>query len=180
MKKNRLQFVLAVVAGLLAVMSGCTTLDVGKAPVLEQHASWGVLPFVNHTETPQAGLRAEMIAESLLRSRTGMEIRRYPEKLNNESLFEPATRKQTEAALEWARTENLRYALGGSVEEWRYKVGIDGEPAVGITLQLIDVASGNVLWSATGGGTGWSRSALSAVAQKLMRQLLAPLAGAIR
>lgn len=62
-----------------------------------------------------------------------------------------------------------------TVDEWRYKVGVDGEPAVGITLQVIEVQSGNVIWSAAGSRTGWSRDAVSAVAQKLLRQLLSPL-----
>ncbi|RZL28545.1 MAG: penicillin-binding protein activator LpoB, partial [Rubrivivax sp.] len=31
------------------------------------------------------------------------------------------------------------------------------------------------LWASAGGATGWSREALSAVAQKLMRRLLAPI-----
>jgi len=58
------------------------------------------------------------------------------------------------------------------VEEWRYKVGVDGEPAAGVTLQILDVATGDILWSGSGGQSGWSREALSAVAQKLIRKLL--------
>jgi hypothetical protein len=42
-------------------------------------------------------------------------------------------------------------------------------------LSLLDVASGKVIWSAAGGRSGWSREALSAVAQKLARDLTAPL-----
>ncbi|MFX7620734.1 hypothetical protein ABTJ52_20200, partial [Acinetobacter baumannii] len=70
---------------------------------------------------------------------------------------------------------NITYALSGTVDDWRYKVGIDGEPAVGLTLQLIEVSSGKVVWAAAGAKSGWSREALSAVAQKLMRSLLSPL-----
>jgi hypothetical protein len=52
---------------------------------------------------------------------------------------------------------------------------------VGLTLQLIEVSSGKVVWAAAGAKSGWSREALSAVAQKLMRNLLSPaLAGAER
>lgn len=59
------------------------------------------------------------------------------------------------------------------------KVGVDGEPAAGVTLQIIDVQSGETLWSSTGGKSGWSREALSAVAQQLIRDLLnTGLAGA--
>ena len=49
---------------------------------------------------------------------------------------------------------------------------MDGEPAAGVTLQIIDVQTGELLWSGTGGKSGWSREALSAVAQQLIRKLL--------
>jgi len=65
--------------------------------------------------------------------------------------------------------------LTGAVEEWRYKVGVDGEPVAGLTFELIDVASGQVVWSATGTRSGWSRSSLSNVATTLIGGLLAPL-----
>jgi TolB-like protein len=167
-------------AASLLVLNACSTVAIGPAPVLEANAQWALLPFANHTETPQAGLRAESISENVLRASGVNNLRHYPAALNNETLFEPMDRKQLEAALEWARRENLRYALTGAVDEWRYKVGIDGEPAVGMTLQLIDVASGNVVWAASGGKSGWSREALSAVAQKLSRQLLRPVIAAAR
>ena len=165
---------------LLAAVSACSTVDIGPEPVLEANAQWALLPFANHTETPQAGLRAESISENVLRANGVANLRHYPAALNNETLFEPMDRKQMDAALEWARGENLKYALTGTIDEWRYKVGIDGEPAVGMTLQLIDVASGNVVWAASGGKSGWSREALSAVAQKLSRKLLSPIISAAR
>jgi hypothetical protein len=65
--------------------------------------------------------------------------------------------------------------MTGAVDEWRYKVGVDGEPAVGLVLQVIDLGTGNVVWTATGARSGWSREALSAVGQKLMRDLLGDL-----
>lgn len=167
-------------SALLAALGACSTTDIGDAPKLEANAQWGLLPFVNHTETPQAGLRVESISENVLRANGVNNIRHYPAALNSETLFEPMDRKQLDAALAWARSENLKYALTGTVDEWRYKVGIDGEPAVGMTLQLIDVADGNVVWAASGGKSGWSREALSAVAQKLSRTLLSPVISATR
>ena len=158
----------------------CTTVDIGTPPAIERGAKWALLPMMNHTETPQAGLRAEVIVDGVLRANGVGDLRRYPANLNNETLFEPLDRKQFDAALAWARGAGVRYAVAGAVDEWRYKVGIDGEPAIGVTLQVIDVASGDVLWSGAGGKTGWSREALSAVAQKLIRQLLQPVIGAAR
>ena len=106
-------------------------------------------------------------------------MRRVPTNTQQEALFNAGDSNRMDEALAWAREQGVRYALAGAVEEWRYKVGVDGEPAAGVTLQILDVASGDVLWSGTGGQSGWSREALSAVAQKLIRKLLqAGLAGA--
>lgn len=170
MKKNLL------LALALCALAGCTVVDrVRSAAPLELGARWVLLPIANHTETPQAGLRAEAIAETVLRKLGVKELERYPAALNPETLLEPAERKLAEAALAWAKGKDARYAITGSVEEWRYKVGVDGEPAVGVTLSVIDLRSGAVVYSASGGKSGWSREALSAVAQKLMRELLADL-----
>lgn len=163
-------------AALLAGTPGCTVVDrVRSAAPPEPGARWALLPIANHTETPQAGLRAEAIAETVLRRLGVKELERYPASLNPETLLEPAERKLTEAALAWAKGRDARYALTGSVEEWRYKVGVDGEPAVGMSFSVIDLRSGAVVYSASGGKSGWSREALSAVAQKLVRELLADL-----
>jgi len=168
-----------LLAGLIPFLGACSTLDASKAPELERQAQWVVLPFANNTETPLAGSRAEAISESLLRSLSAAKVKRYPSSLQQEALFDAGERKQQEEALAWARQQGARYALAGSVDEWRYKVGVDGEPAAGVALQIIDVASGETLWSGAGGKSGWSREALSAVAQQLIRNLLSSgLAGA--
>jgi len=154
------------------LLSACSTLDRSAAPAIERQAQWVVLPFANHTETPLAGQRAESIAEAILHSNGINKIKRYPGNLQQEALFDAGDRKPQEEALAWARQQGARYALSGAVDEWRYKVGVDGEPAAGVALQIIDVASGETLWSGTGGKSGWSREALSAVAQQLIRSLL--------
>ncbi len=153
-------------------VAACSTLDRGTAPELEKKADWTILPFANHTETPMAGMRAEAISEALLHAAGVGRVKRYPTSIQQEALFDSADRKQQEEALAWARQQNIRYALGGAVDEWRYKVGVDGEPAAGVTLKIIDVATGEILWSGTGGKSGWSREALSAIAQQLIRDLL--------
>ncbi|MBI2308272.1 MAG: penicillin-binding protein activator LpoB [Rhodocyclales bacterium] len=168
---TRLATRLILLASVL-LLTACSTLDRSEAPPLSSKALWVVLPFANNTETPLAGSRAEAIAEGLLRSNGISRLRRYPASLQQDALFEPGGRKEADAALAWAREQGARYALSGSVDEWRYKVGVDGEPAVGIALSIVDVASGETLWSGVGGKSGWSREALSAVAQQLMRSLL--------
>jgi TolB-like protein len=172
---NRLLRRLAIVAMGLALAACASVSSTGGSPTLASTDTIAVLPIVNYTETPQAGLRAEAIVESLLKSGGVNNLKRYPANISQETLFEPAERQAVTRALEWARTERARYALTGSVQEWRYKVGVDGEPAVGVTLQLIDVQTGNVVWTSTGNRTGWSRSSVSGVAQSLLQQMLSPL-----
>ncbi|CAM4047498.1 penicillin-binding protein activator LpoB [Comamonas aquatilis] len=157
---------------LLSLLAACSTIDRGNSPNLVKDASWAVLPFENHTETPMAGSRAESIATALLQARGVNSVKRYTGNAQQETLFDAQNSKRREDALAWARSEGVRYALLGSVEEWRYKVGVDGEPAVGVALEIVDTNEGKTIWSGTGGKSGWSREALAAVGQKLIRDLL--------
>jgi TolB-like protein len=167
-----------VLAALSLALGACSVIDTSSAPHLAAADTVAILPITNNTETPQAGLRAASIAESVLITGGLSHVRRYPVSADDETLFDTARPDGRQKALDWARDEHIRYALSGAVNEWRYKVGVDGEPAVGLSFQLIDVQSGAVVWSGAGSRSGWSRDALSGVAQKLERQLLAPLASA--
>ncbi len=162
---------IALLLGACAVIDQATT---GQA--LERNAKWALLPIVNHTDVPQAGLRTETLTDVLLRAQGIHDLQRYPAALNQDSLFEPTERKVAAEAMNWARAQGVRYAVTGAVEEWRYKVGIDGEPAVGFALQVIDLQNGDrIVWSAAGAKSGWSREALSAVAQKEIKELLSAM-----
>ena len=158
-------------------LAGCTTTVQSTAPreTLDGQAKWALLPLSNNTDTPQAALSAESMVEHLLRRRGVQNVMLYPATLSRDTLFEPSERKVSEEAREWARTQGVRFAVTGSVEEWRYKVGIDGEPAVGVTLKVIDLTDGRTVWSASGAKSGWSRQALSAVAQTVLTDALAGL-----
>jgi hypothetical protein len=153
--------------------AGCsTTNNSGIGVAIDGNAKWVMLPVLNHTDVPQAGLRAEAITEGLLRAGGVNNLTRYPAVLNQDTLFEPAERKVMIEAEKWGRAQNARYAVYGAVDEWRYKVGIDGEPAVGVALHIMDLQTNQVVWTGVGGKSGWSRESLAGVAQKLIRGLL--------
>ena len=164
-------FVLLLLAALAA--AGCATTDSGGTAAIERNAKWVMLPVLNHTEVPQAGLRAEAITEGILRAHGIGDLTRYPAAMSPDTLLNPSERRVMEEADKWARAQGARYAIYGAVDEWRYKVGIDGEPAVGVALHIRDLQNNAVVWSGVGGKSGWSRESLSGVAQKLIRQLLA-------
>lgn len=160
-------------------LAGCSVVDRSPTPsALDRNARWVLLPFANHTETPLAGQRAEAITESLLRGGGMTHLTRYPASLVQETLFETNANKVQEQAFGWAREQGARYAVSGAVDEWRYKVGVDGEPAVGVMIQVTDLSSGAVVWSSVGGKSGWARESLAGVAQKLIGSLLQPLLAA--
>lgn len=163
-----------LIAVVVLVVSACATSiqSADQQTALDAQAKWVLLPVANNTATPQAALSAEAMLEHLLRRRGIATLSTYPAALSQDTLFEPTERKVSEEAQKWAREQGARYALTGSVDEWRYKVGMDGEPAVGVTLKVIDLSSGSVVWSASGAKSGWSRAALSGVAQGLLTNLL--------
>ena len=133
----------------------------------------GLLPLINFSRAPQAGERSEQILLSVL-AEEGLRPRMYPVVTQSEMpLLDD--RERFNQALEWARQENLDYVVSGSVEEWQYKSGLDGEPAVGISLQVIEPNTGRVVWSNSGARAGWSRESLAGTAQKVLRKLVGDL-----
>ena len=154
------------------ILAGCSVMQAEQSTPLPKDAQWALLPVVNYSQTPQAGEGAESIVATLARAR-GLKLAHYPVK--NEQgdalpVLDDSVRYRN--ALRWAASQGYRYALTGSVQEWRYKSGLDGEPAVGMTLQVVELPSEEVVWSATGARSGWGRESLSGTAQKVADSLL--------
>jgi len=165
-----------VVAGIAALWAaGCGTQQIRKDAPLSLQAPWAVLPSVNRAETPLAGERAESIIAAALRARGVQRLSLYPVEpgLQRASLDE---RERLEAAIGWAKAEGFAYGVTGTVTEWRYRSGPDGEPAVGLILEVIELSTGRVVYSAAGSRAGWGREPLSGTAQTLVDTLLGRLA----
>jgi hypothetical protein len=172
MKQNLTAITLAI---LLAFLSACATLNFKAEGPLAPNETWGVVPLLNNTETPNVSERATAIAVSVLRARgVGSIELRSQEQRFDEGIARPQAVPFQEW-LEWAKQRNVRYLITGSVTEWRYKVGLDGEPVAGVTMQVVEVPTGKVVWSAASGKSGWSREALSAVGQKVITGMLETL-----
>jgi len=166
---KRLLLLLILVVTLFA--TGCVTLNQRGAEVSFQE-NWALLPFVNNTETPYAAERCESIVAALLYARGVQHLERIAVETKQEELGMDRGVKRQREALELAKQKKVRYVLTGTVNEWRYKVGLDGEPVAGFTLQLIALPEGTVVWSGAAGKSGWSRDAVSSVAQQVLDRLL--------
>ncbi len=177
----------AALAAAGALLAGCAQIDAGPVSPFEAgggnrdlrfaNTGWAVLPIENNTETANAGQRAASIAAGFLRAQGYTDVREYRAPDGGDGMFMDWTGADLGKAKAWAVSNHLRYGLTGAVNEWRYKVGVDGEPAIGIALQIIDLQTGAVVWSGTASRTGWSRDAATSVAQGLVRKLLTPVVG---
>ncbi len=156
-----------------ALATGCSSFTRESGQTLPRNASWGVAPLINYAQTPQAGERAEQILISIL-AEEGVRPLMYPQQPRQDLLLQDDRERQIQA-LDWARQQRLAYVITGSVEEWQYKNGLDGEPAVGLSLQVLEPATGRVLWSSSGARAGWSRESLAGAAQKVLRELVGNL-----
>ena len=167
---------LAAAATTVLLLSACGSISQTAAtPSLAAGDSVAVVGLANFTETPAAGSSATAIAANVLRQNGLTDVRVAPADASSNAMFDTAQREIGEKKLAWAREQHVKYVLTGAVEEWRYKAGVDGEPVAGVTFELVDVASGRIVWSATGSRSGWSRSSLANVATSLIGKLLAPL-----
>lgn len=165
--------------GLVAVvlaLAGCSVQDIhhSRAP-LPRDGAWVILPWENRAEAPRAGERLEPVLKTLLLGRGVVDLTSCPPLGALEGLPDLDTAEEGRRAREWAIAQGFEYAVQGSVTEWRYKAGLDGEPAVGLTVTIVDLGSSRVVWSASGARAGWGRESLSGAAQKLLRKLIASL-----
>ncbi len=160
---------------LLVALTGCTHVRSTQDVSLSGEGTWLVLPLTNRTATPQAGLRAAAIVEPVLFRHGVQAVDAYPDSDNDGVLFEASSAGSRDKMKQWVSTRNGNYVVSGVVHEWRYKTGVDGEPAVGVMLEIRELPSGNIVYSGTGSRAGWARDSLSETGQKVIDKLLKPV-----
>ncbi len=154
-------------------LSACSNVSVPNYSTnpIKATGTWALLPFKNLAETPKAAERAESITSSILFAK-GYRPTHYPAQNEDDLLLLLDDNKRLENARKWAEQQGFRYAITGDVTEWRYKTGLDADPSVGITISVIDLQSGEVIYNRTGSKVGWGYSNLSSTAQGLIQKLL--------
>lgn len=179
-KKTRGSAVRACVACycLTLLLAGCSVTSMTVPPrgavslANDGNTRWTMLPVLNYSETPNAGEKAESIVGALLQVH-GLHSLGHYASAEGEGAPELNEQQRYEQALIWAKKEGFAYGVTGTVDEWRYKSGVEGEPAVGLSLRVVEISSGNVLWSVVGARSGWGRDSVSGTAQRLIADLLA-------
>lgn len=152
---------------LFSFLLSCSSVVSMKSINIPKASVFAILPFENNTETPLAGLRVASIVDGVALSK-GYNLK---PKIYGES------KEYTQAEInnmirELKERGDVDYVITGSVNEFRYKTGIDGEPAVSITLKIYDLKEDKVILINTGSRTGWSHESVSTVAHKILLAIL--------
>jgi V8-like Glu-specific endopeptidase len=115
----------------------------------------------NYTDTPRAGMRASNIVEGVLLARGYNVTSHLKDKL-------PSMKK----ARKIAKSDGSKYFMYGGVSEWRYKTGIDGEPAVSLQLSLYKTKNKKLVWSSTASDSDWGNASIGTTAQDLIDEMI--------
>lgn len=155
-------------------LSGCasTQFDAAPSPHPDRDAAWCVPAPVNNTSTPYAGERVQRQLAALLGAQGLPRLLLPPASDGNGPLPIDNGAADQRQALTWARQHGARYALLASVDEWDYKIGLDGQPAVGFTLRLLDLQSGSIVWSGAASASGNSREGLAVLSERTLAGLV--------
>ncbi len=138
--------------------SGCSTItNYSQSNHLPRDGAITVLPFKNDTDTPLAGEKAKNIMEGILVSKN--------------CSVQISSIKKTDKQTNNKYNIKTKYYLQGNINEWRYKTGLDAEPAIALNFNIIETRSGKVVYSAVGAKNGWGQESVGSIAQKLMLEL---------
>jgi len=146
------------------LLTACSTTALvntkNNLPDSNQTAQISLFELNNYTDTPRAGMRATNIVEGVLLAE-GYQLKTH---LNQKI-------DSLEDAQDSAQKDHSEYFLIGGISEWRYKTGIDGEPAVSLQLSLYNTQSTKLIWSATGSDSDWGNGSIGSTAQNLIEQM---------
>ncbi|MBU0719752.1 hypothetical protein KJ877_00260 [bacterium] len=161
----------AVFIALVIFIAGCSSsalittqkslpkvyVDVNATHEEKREQSVSLFRLNNYTDTPRAGMRASNIIEGVLLAK-GYKVKSH---ITQEL-------PSIEKAREIAQEDDSKYFMYGGVSEWRYKTGIDGEPAVSLQCTLYKTKNSKIVWSATGSDSDWGNASIGTTAQNLI------------
>jgi polysaccharide biosynthesis protein PelC len=157
---------------LFLLLAGCTTTavrDGSKPHVNEGKFTLVMPPFLNATDNEHAGQALTQLTGSTLLE-YGIPLIQTEEILNKTA--DETAPKQEVRNQQIAQENKATYLLMGTVHEYRYKSDLSANPAVGITLRLVNVADGRTLWQGSSSKVGLVCASLTSTAQKAVRELV--------
>lgn len=169
-----------VLIALLAIAPGCSHYAVhhgGQTSQPKGEVRLFLPPFFNATEDDHAGRAITELTVSALLERG------VPIVQKEASLVKSREDKASGAEglyVEAARAVQATHLLLGTVHEYRYKTDLDGDPAVGVTLRLVDATTGVTLWQGSSARVGIFFASLTTTSQRAVRDLVRQVPIAVR
>ncbi len=159
-----------ILISLILFFTNCSSIVNKNSVALPKDKVYAISSFWNYTETPMAGLRASAIIDGVLSKKNINTI----SLIGGSEEIESAKNKQSFIEEKKAKALALgaTYLIIGSVQEWRYKTGIDGEPVVSFTLKVIDLKSNKTVFSGVGAKSGWGHKSIGVIAQEIAQELI--------
>ena len=164
-----------VLLPLLTALQGCNTvIEKQPMPSFTSDARWAYTPLLNLTEVPHAGKRVTAILNTHFNSKGLNDLKKFPLKTNKKHFMSVNDKESSldKNSIRWAKKQKIAYLVTGTVDEWRYKYGLHGEPTVGVSLKIIDVKTAKILWSASGAKTGRSNQNLAGITNQLISNMM--------
>lgn len=164
--KHKYTLNLLIAGVVLILLSGCasTLQNGGKSTAATSSVSLLLAPLQNATDDDHAGTALTEITGTVLMQR-GVSITRA-------DVSTDAGTPDTATFCEKAREKKLTHVVEGTVHEYRYKTDLDGDPAVGVTLRLVEASSGKVVWQGSSAEVGVGFSSLTSAAQDALQELV--------
>ena len=154
----------------LLLFTACSSIVHKKSTLLSTNKTYAIASFWNYTETPMAGLRAASIVESVLAEQNiaiHSIIDGSDDLSSKKSKLEIFNIQKAQA-----KTMKANFLITGSVQEWQYKTGIDGEPVVSYTIKVIDLENNAIVFNGVGAKSAWGHKSIGVVAQEIAKELI--------
>lgn len=155
----------------LMALAGCSTYQIPSESTFPANSTFAVMPIANYSNSPLAAEKVEqLISTELFAKNISHIVYKSSEEDDLQTILDDSKKQQK--AEQWLENQNANLVITGSVNEWNYKAGLDGEPVVGLTLEIRNAKSGQVYWKASGNRSGWGRESLNGAGQKVVEKLL--------
>lgn len=165
----------ALLAGIVTT-AGCSSFDYHGETVVKREPLRVTLallpPADNATDDEHAGRAVtELIGSALYERGVPVHQTEYSRmRLNDPKASGPDGRYAGVGA-----TSSASHLVLATVHEYRYKTDLDGDPAVAVTIRVVDAKTGATVWQGSAGNVGYTFASLSSSAQYVVRKLIADI-----
>jgi len=157
--KKLLFFIVAIL-----ILTGCAKKEISIEPNSKFPKQVKIIPFANLTQNPLAGYKVASIANGV--------IKEYNISVTNSLFTYPEKDYSLKEIQNILNQYNNGYIVTGFVNEYKYKAGIDANPAVSVTLKIYDAKNKKYIFTSTVSEVGTTYDSLGVITQNCLKDLM--------